>query len=124
VYGSDAFDGVGEAALKGIGTGARIRLSTDRLGFGRASVGTSGKSQPLVIKNTGNRPMTITGVNSTSGSFLVDSTACSAPLLPSESCTMLVTMQPITTGNVSGTLTVLSDAVVGVSSLILAGTGL
>ena len=124
IYDSDAFDGVGEALLTGIGSGARIRLGADRLGFGQSPVGVDGITKQLPVKNTGNVPMTVTGVDATSPSFLVDWAACSAPIAPGATCNVLVTLKPLATGSVGGTLTIVSDAVLGASSVILAGSGI
>lgn len=124
VFPSDAFDGVTESAISGIGSGARIRLSADRLGFGKSPVGVNGATQQLNLKNTGNTPMTITDVGSTSPSFLIDWAACSAPIAPGQTCSIAVTLKPLTTGSVAGTLTVVSDAVLGASTVLLAGSGI
>jgi len=113
-------------ALTGTGLQAVVTVLPVSLTFASQYVGTTTQAQNLTIFNTGNAPLTITGVQASSssgaGSF-TDTNQCTGAIPVGMNCTIAVTFAPTATGTITGTLT-LTDNATGSPQLVpLLGTG-
>jgi len=111
--------------LSGTGTHAvpGAALSPTHLTFGSQTVGTTSPSQTVTLTNTGIGSLTITGITSNNGDFVVQTNGCGATLASGASCGVAVTFTPSTAGDASGTLTVTDNAGSGSQIVTLTGTG-
>ena len=98
-----------------------IELSSSGLSFGNTLIGGGGGVQPVIVRNVGGAPLTITGLRHPA-EFPV-SNGCPAVVPAGGSCTIGVGFQPGITGGRTGRLDVESDADNGTVGLTLAGTG-
>ena len=108
----------------GVATAPLAGVSPTSLTFGDQNRGTTGGSQPVTLKNTGNAALTISSI-ATSANFGQTSN-CGGSVAASASCTINVTFSPTATGPLSGTLTITdnSHGVAGsTQSVALSGTG-
>ncbi len=116
-------------ALSGIGASTStftVSLSPAALTFASTAVGVTTAAQVVTIKNTGTGTVsltseTITGTNATS--FLKSATTCGATLAAAASCTVSVTFKPLTTGALTGSLSVADNASGSPQTVALTGTG-
>jgi hypothetical protein len=83
-----------------------ILLSVASLSFGEVEIGQS-SSQSLTISNTGNAPLSVTGVSVSEGSFAVSPTATTISAGSSQS--LNVTFSPQSAGSQQATLTLASN---------------
>jgi len=111
--------------LSGTGTHAvpGAALSPTHLTFGSQTVGTTSPSQTVTLTNTGIGSLTITGITSNNGDFVVQTNGCGATLASGASCAVAVTFAPSSAGDASGTLTVTDNAGSGSQIVALTGTG-
>ena len=80
----------------------------------------------VTVYNTGNAPLTISGVQASSGngaSSFGDINQCVAAIPVGMSCTISVFFDPVTTGTITGTLTITDNATGSPQSLPLLATG-
>jgi hypothetical protein len=91
----------------GIGTPV-LSISPASLSFAARPVSTTSTPQTVTLGNTGNLPLTISGL-SISGDFGFAS-ACPATLVPGATCTVDVTFTPLVAGARNGQLTINDDA--------------
>ena len=105
-------------------TGSQITLNPIAVGFGSQTLGTTSVAQSVAISNTGTSSVTLTGYKLSSTSFVFASTP-PAPLSlqPGETTHLSVSFTPNTAGNMSGTVTVSSNASSGSNTIALSGTG-
>jgi ELWxxDGT repeat protein len=96
-------------------------LSATQLAFAPQLVGTDSATQNLVLRNSGTAPFAVTGIN-VSGTFRTTHD-CSAPLSPSQSCTMRVVFTPSAIGATTGTLSIQTDHSPPVPAITLSGSG-
>jgi uncharacterized repeat protein (TIGR01451 family) len=121
VLANSSVDGTETLALTGTGTAPAVSLSPTSLDFGQQHIGTS-QTQTVTLTNTGTASL-IVGVAGTTGDFTADATACSEqPVLPGQSCPVIVRFSPSTTGPQSGTLSITSNAASS-PTVALFGTG-
>ena len=119
---NSSVDGTQTLALTGTGTAPAMSLSATSLDFGQQHVGTS-QAQTVTVTNTGTANL-IVGLATTTGDFTADLTACNLqPVPPGQTCGIIVTFTPTSTGPQSGTLTVTSNAASGSDTVALTGTG-
>jgi len=111
----------------GILQGGSLLLSPTSLTFPAQTVGTTSSNQTALLINNGNQTVTITSIGAT-GSF-GQSNNCGAnlPTVPAslnvgQTCTISVSFAPTTTGSISGSVLISSNAV-NTPTLQLAGTG-
>jgi hypothetical protein len=109
-------------SLNGTVAIAPATLSPTSLSFTSQIVGTTSTAQSVVLTNPGNFTMAITSI--TASQQFSESDNCGASLAAGASCTIHVTFQPTSAGNVSGTLTVTDNAANSPQSVTLNGTGL
>jgi hypothetical protein len=99
-------------------------LSTNHVDFGAQMVGTTSPSQTVTLTNSGIGSLSISGITSNNGDFVVQTNGCRATLASGASCGVAVTYTPSTAGTGSGTLTVTDNAGTGSQIVSLTGTGI
>ncbi|HEY1937258.1 MAG TPA: choice-of-anchor D domain-containing protein [Candidatus Angelobacter sp.] len=110
------------ATLSGNGTTPTAAWSPASLTFSNQLVGTSSSAQPVTLTNSGDGPLTISGITTT-GDFGQTNT-CGGTLAPNSSCIINITFTPAATGSRSGSLSLGSNSSIAVSPVTLAGTGI
>jgi hypothetical protein len=110
--------------LSATAAAASIQLtpSATSLSFGNVTVGSSGTNQ-LTVKSTGNTNASISKVSVGGTGFVLESSAASVILDPSQSETYTVNFDPKATGSVTGTLTITSNAANSPMKISLSGSG-
>src|SRR5277367_6847536 len=110
--------------LSATAAAAAVQLtpSASSLSFGSVTLGSSGASQ-LTVKSTGNTNASISKVTITGTGFVLESSAASVILDPSQTESYTVNFDPKATGSVSGTLTITSNAANSPLNIALSGTG-
>ncbi|MBI5311223.1 MAG: serine protease [Actinobacteria bacterium] len=87
--------------------------------------GEDGSSTAVALRNPGGDSLSISGVTVAGDGMQLAMTDCPAQLEPDQSCNAYVNFSPASAGEVSGTLTVFSDAGNGsVQSVVLTGSAL
>lgn len=116
---SDATGGTNTRAISGKGVAAtRIIALKGNLAFGEVRIGTSAQRK-LTISNTGNSPLTVTGIDYPKG-FSGNWTGT----IPAGGSQIVgVTFTPTRKKTYSGNLTVLSDKTSGTNTKAVSGTG-
>jgi hypothetical protein len=111
----------------GVATGGSLLVSPSKLTFPTQAVGTTSPSQTALLINNGNQPITITNIVP-SGNFTETNTCgtnfptVSATLNVGQACTITVSFSPAATGNLTGSINIVSNAVNG-AAVGLSGTG-
>jgi Abnormal spindle-like microcephaly-assoc'd, ASPM-SPD-2-Hydin len=110
--------------LSGTAAAASIQLtpSATSLSFGNVTVGSSGTNK-LTVKSTGNTNASISKVAVTGTGFVLGSSVAAVILDPAQSETYTVNFDPKATGNVSGALTITSNAANSPMNISLTGSG-
>jgi hypothetical protein len=112
-------------SLTGIATTPPVAgVSPATLSFGSETLGTPSGSQPVLLRNTGNPPLVLSGIV-TSGDFS-QTNNCGSSVAANSSCTINVTFTPTAAGTRNGTLTITDDSnwVAGSTQRVsLTGTG-
>ena len=101
-----------------------ITLTPATLTFAAQPVATASPAQTVTVSNTGNAPLTISGITTT-GDFDETDTctaASSNTLAPAATCTVQVTFLPSATGARTGVLTVFGNVPGGQATVTLNGT--
>ena len=98
-----------------------VSLSVSSLSFNTQTVKTTSASQPVILSNTGNATLSISGITA-SGDF-AESNNCGASVLAAASCTINITFTPTQGGSRSGTLSISDNAGTSPQSVSLNGTG-
>lgn len=99
----------------------QVSLSQVALGFGSVKLGTSSTPRTITLTNTGTGALSLTGIESSSGEFMV-SHDCPAKLAAQASCTLSVVYRPAAT-NAAESIVVVSDAPSSPNSVVLTGLG-
>ncbi|MCU1243719.1 MAG: hypothetical protein JWO71_4445 [Candidatus Acidoferrum typicum] len=83
------------------------------------------QTQTLTLTNCGNAPLTISSVQSSNPLFTIPaaSNGCLQSVAANASCTVAVAFSPTAVGQVSGTLTITSNAPVSTASIAIQGAG-
>jgi sugar lactone lactonase YvrE len=105
--GDDASDSPQQLALVGFGTMPSVRLGPRQLAFSQ-NLSEPGHTQPVVVTNTGDGPLTISNIAVT-GDYR-QTNNCPGVVFAGESCTFRVTFTPATTGIRNGSLIIRDDA--------------
>jgi len=105
----------------GISTSAIATLSPSSLTFASQVVGTASARQSVTLSNTGNAPMTISGIQSV-GDF-AETNNCPPSLAAGSACTIYVTFTPTVAGTRTGSISVNDSATGSPQSMNLSGTG-
>jgi len=112
----------------GVLKGGSLLFTPAKMTFGAQTVGTTSAPQTALLTNNGNQAVTITNITAPSGfeetnNCGINFTIAAASLNVGQSCSIAVSFTPTSTGSVTGSLLVASDAVTASTSLQLAGTG-
>ncbi len=100
---------------------AIISVTPTTLALGSVTTGTTGTAT-FTIDNTGNAPLTVTGITSSDAAFTVSPTT--GTVAPGAALTVTVTFAPTTDGPATGTLTIASDDAANPAvTVALTGTG-
>ena len=100
----------------------KLELAPGSLSFGNVNLGSS-NTQNLTLKNTGNASLSVTQVTASGAGFSTPGLTLPFSLAPSQSNTLSVRFAPTSTGGVTGSLAITSNAVVSPVSVPLGGTG-
>jgi hypothetical protein len=109
-------------SLSGTGLAGAAQLSASTLTFTALTVGTTGSAQTITVTNSGNGPLTVTGIQAT-GDF-AQTNNCASVAANSGTCTIQVTFTPTSSGTRSGTLTLTDSAVNSPQLVSLSGSGI
>ncbi|MGA2099544.1 MAG: choice-of-anchor D domain-containing protein [Candidatus Sulfotelmatobacter sp.] len=108
-------------SLLGTGASSAVTLSPSSLTFSSQAVGTTSSSQNVSLTNTGSVTLGITSISAT-GNF-GQTNNCGTSLVSGATCTIGVTFTPLTTGTLTGTVSI-SDSIAGSPQTVsLTGTG-
>lgn len=99
-----------------------VSLSPGFLDFGSLPVGTTSSAQTVVLTNTGDVTLNISGIT-VSGDFGIASNSCGTSLAPAGNCNIGVTFKPTAPGTRNGTLSIADDAAGSPHTVALSGTG-
>ena len=112
------------APLSGTGISSILQLSASpaSLSFGSLATGTSA-TQSLTISNTGNSSVSISQITASGAGFSTTGSALPLSLAAGQSTSFSVTFAPTSTGNLPGSVTVVSNAANSPLTVALSGTG-
>lgn len=100
----------------------QLSASPASLGFGSVAVGSSA-NQNLLLTNTGNATVHLTGLTLTGTGFTASGLTVPATLNPAQSVTLTGSYAPTTAGSATGLITITSDATNATVTIPLNGTG-
>ena len=123
---SDAAPGSPQVVtLTGTGTNPTVSLSSTALAFGNQNLGTTSPAQSVMLNNTGNTSLTVSGVSvmgANPGDFTATNT-CSGSVVPGGNCSISVTFTPSAAGSRSASVLVSDNAIGSPQSITLSGAG-
>jgi hypothetical protein len=99
-----------------------LNTSTTSLSFGSVNVSNS-TSQTVTLTNAGNGNVAISSISVSGAGFNASGVSSGTVLTPGQSATLGATFAPAASGNVTGSITVGSNATGGPVVIALAGTG-
>lgn len=123
-----ALAGTGTTTGTGTGTGSgsstvpQIAVNPTSLSFVNVNVGETQK-QSLTVSNTGTASLSITAANVTGTGFRISSLLLPLTLTPGTSEAITVTFAPLSSGNVTGNLSLVSNAASSPTAIALSGSG-
>ncbi|HEY6770342.1 MAG TPA: choice-of-anchor D domain-containing protein [Candidatus Sulfotelmatobacter sp.] len=101
---------------------APVSLSASSVGFGTVLVGSSSTAPAVTLKNQ--MSTALTGISiSVTGSGYSQVNTCGTSVAAGATCTITVKLTPITTGALTGTVTITDSAVSSPQTITLTGTG-
>jgi hypothetical protein len=111
-------------ALAGIGVSpvAQLTASPASLSFGSITTGSSG-AQSVTLANTGNSSVSVSQISISGAGFSAAGFALPVTLAAGQPTSFSVTFTPTTTGNLSGNVTVTSNATNSPLAISLSGSG-
>ena len=109
-------------ALSGTGTQAQIAAAPSSAAFGNVVVGNN-NSQPIIISNGGNASLTISQATVTGTGFSVSGLSAALTIAAGKSATFNAAFTPSSSGGVSGSVTLVSNAPISPLTIPLGGTG-
>jgi Abnormal spindle-like microcephaly-assoc'd, ASPM-SPD-2-Hydin/Right handed beta helix region len=110
-------------SLRGSGFSSQpaVSISPGSLSFSTQTVGTTSAAQVVSLTNTGNAPLSISGITTTPSFSQTNN--CPASLAAGTGCAISVKFSPSDAGAQSGTLTITDNAVGSPQNVNLNGTG-
>ncbi len=113
----------------GVLTGGSLLFSPTKLTFAAQTVGTTSPNQTALLINNGNQSVTITNILASAGFGQTNNCGTNFPTVPAslnvgQACTITVSFTPTSTGSVTGSIAITSNAAKGSSGLSLSGTGI
>ena len=112
-----------QVALTGTASPPSLSVGSTMLDYGWVGVGTASDAQTVAIKNTGQAPLTISGVTSSDMQFIVDQAKTSLELAPNVVTTFSVTFRPNKLGDQAGQIGISLKGAPMVASIAASGTG-
>ncbi len=109
------------ATLSGNSQAAILSASLSGLNFGGQQVNTTSAPQTVTLTNTGNIPLQITSI-ATSTDY-AQTNNCGISLAPNAICSLSVTFRPSAVGNRSGQISFATNSIGGISAISVSGTG-
>src|SRR5712664_2562583 len=110
--------------LRSAQSGPAVSLSPSNLTVNGKVQGTTSAAQTIAPTNTGNASLTVTSITPAGNYAETDNCITSSPLAPTASCTIAVTFTPLGLGSLSGTLTIIDNALDNQQIINLVGTGI
>ena len=112
----------------GVTKGGSLEFSPTSLTFPAQPVGSTSAPQTALLINNGNQAVTITNITAGNGFAQTNNCGINFPTVPAtlnvgQSCTVSVSFSPTSTGSVTGSIAVASNAVLASTGLSLTGTG-
>jgi hypothetical protein len=104
------------------GRSGQLTLNPPSLNFGNTTVGTS-STLPVTLTNSGSSAISIFNVTIAGPGFSVNGVSSGTTLSPGQSASLSVTLSPAATGNVSGSVTIISNAANSSAVIGLSGAG-
>jgi hypothetical protein len=101
---------------------SQLSISSNNVTFGSVFVGSS-TSQTVTLTNSGTAALTISQVNVTGAGFSTGGFATPLTLNVGQSTALTITFAPTTAGAISGSVSVVSNAVNSPSAITVSGTG-
>jgi len=112
-----------DVSLAGTGTQAQISLIPSSVSFGAVAVGTS-NSQTINVINQGSSSLTLTQAGVSGVGFKISGITVPTTITAGASTTFNAVFGPTSTGNMSGSISLTSDASSSPLSVPLSGTGI
>ncbi len=111
--------------LAGFGSGPVATLSPTSIAFGPEMAGVTSAAQIVILSNTGNAPMTISGLQRAGANpyVFVQTNNCPSSLPAGASCTILATFTPTAVGPVSALFSMIFGSSLNPASFSLTGSG-
>jgi hypothetical protein len=106
--------------LVGTALGPTATVSPTALTFASQTVGTTSTAQTATLTNSGNAPLSITGISASSD--FAQTNTCGTSLAIGSNCQISVTFSPTAAGNATGNITV-AQSVGGPQTVALSGIG-
>jgi hypothetical protein len=100
-----------------------LGISTTNVAFGGVPVGSS-STQTVILTNTGNNNVTLYQVNVSGVSFSTSGITTPLTLSAGQSTALTIVFAPVSAGSVTGSITVVSDAMNSPATIALSGTSL
>ncbi|HYC36566.1 MAG TPA: choice-of-anchor D domain-containing protein [Usitatibacter sp.] len=97
-----------QVSANGIGTAAAVSLTPSPLNFGTVPVGGSASGN-ITVTNTGSATLIVSSATIAGAGFGMTHN-CTAPIGPGATCLLFVTVSPTTTGPMSATVSIVSNA--------------
>jgi hypothetical protein len=112
----------------GVLTGGSLLFTPSELTFAAQTIGTTSPAQTALLINNGNKAVTITNITAAAGYAQTNNCGSNFPTVPAtlnvgQTCSIAVSFTPTTTGTVTGSVSVASNAVKASTALQLTGTG-
>lgn len=106
----------------GISPVTQLTTSSSSLSFGSITTGTRA-TQSVTLTNTGNSSVSISQISEIGAGFSVNAISLPVTLAVGQSISLTVTFAPTTTGSLSGSVTVTSNATNSPTTISLSGSG-
>ena len=100
-----------------------LGVSTTNVAFGGVPVGSS-STQTVILTNLGNSSVTLSQVNVSGVSFSASGITTPLTLSAGQSTALTIVLAPVSAGSVTGSITVVSDAMNSPATIALSGTSL
>jgi hypothetical protein len=120
---SNATNSPATVSLSGSGAGLVLSASPSSLSFGNVTVGNTSSPQTVILTNSGNGSVTVSQAAVTGNGFSFTGPTLPFTLTASQTGTFNVSFAPAAAGNVSGSLSLTSNASNSPNVVPLSGTG-
>ena len=121
---SDAANGNAVLGLSGIGAAVpvpAVALTPATIAFGNQTIGVASAARSVTLSNPGSGTLSLSGISATAGFAVTHD--CGTSLAAGTSCTLAVVFTPPAAGNVTGSVSVASNAAGSPHTVGLSGAG-